>query len=248
MNRPYLVNFSAIVSQKTLSIRASITLSETAIKGPNQANSSPIESIRLFNKERFRLKVLFIDKEQNLLGKREYDSDNYGNFEFKLNAIIGNQEVYRLFIYETSTIDGLDIYLGSYLPLKINTPNKIVISDFDKTLVDTKYHTAKEMYYSLNRPLNYFPTVDKSLDLLKSLINDDYQPFILSASPHFYEVAIRNWLYQNGLYIGQVFLKDYRDFISIFDGRLTTKDLKKQGFYKLNQLVDILLMIGIFES
>ncbi len=245
MNRPYLVNFSAILSHKTLSIRANVTNSKTALHEVDKKNTAPIESIRLFSKERFRLKMVFWGDGQNLLIKKEFDSDNYGNFEIKMSGNVNEQKIVRIDIYETSTIQGLDLNLGSFLPLEITSPRKIIISDFDKTLVDTRYHTAKEMYYSLNRPVSYFPTVVKSLHLFKEYINQDFQPFILSASPHFYEVAIRNWLYQNGLYNAQIYLKDYRDFISVFDGRLTTKDLKKQGFYKLNQLVDIILMTDI---
>ena len=245
MNRPYLVNFSAIMGHKTLSIRANVTKSKTALHEIEKKNTAPIESIRLFSKEQFRLKMIFWGDRQVLLNKKEFDSDNYGNFEIKISGFVKDQKITRIDIYETSCIQGLELNLGSFLPLEITTPNKIIISDFDKTLVDTRYHTAKEMYYSLNKPVSYFPTVNKSLRLFKDYIDKGYQPFILSASPHFYEVAIRNWLYQNGLYNAQIYLKDYRDFISIFDGRLTTKDLKKQGFYKLNQLVDIILMTDI---
>ena len=76
-------------------------------------------------------------------------------------------------------------------------------------------------------------------------MNKEYQPFILSASPHFYENAIRDWLYQNNIFASSIYLKDYRDFISLFDGELSRKDLTKHGFYKLNQLVDILMMTSV---
>lgn len=246
MNRPYLVNFSAIISDDQLSIRASITdsiIPKSSLEKPSL--SSPIQSVGLFSKEEYRIKINALNEESNLLFKKEFDSDNYGRFEIKLNAKYQGQQIAKIIVYETSKIDGVEIYLGSFLPIIIQNPKKIIITDFDKTLVDTRYSTPKEMYYSLNRPLNYFPSVAKSIELLKEYIENGFQPFILTASPHFYESAIRDWFYQNNIFISDIFLKDYRDFISIFDGKLTTKDLKKQGFYKLNQLIDILLMTQI---
>jgi phosphatidate phosphatase APP1 len=247
MNRPYLVNFSAIISQKKLSIRASITNSLTPVNGQvgQIKNNSPIQSISLFSKELFRIKVAGFCNENLLIFEREYDSDNYGRFEIKIPAFFNNSKITKITIYETSQVSGLDFHLGSFLPLEIKEPRNIIISDFDKTLVDTKYHTAKELYYSLSKPLDFFPSVDTSIVMLRSYIDNGYQPFILSASPHFYENAIRNWLYQNNIFASNILLKDYRDFVSIFDGAMTTKDLKKQGFYKLNQLIDVLLMTGI---
>jgi hypothetical protein len=72
-----------------------------------------------------------------------------------------------------------------------------------------------------------------------------HHPFILSASPHFYEDSMRDWLYKNNIFSAGIFLKDYRHFFSFLEGELTTKDLKAQGLYKLNHLLDILLMTGI---
>lgn len=249
MIRPYLVNFSAIISDEYLSIRASVTDSETIINRPEESKiNSPIQSVGLFSKENFRIKIIGLTAQNKTLFKREYDSDNYGRFEIKFSSQFSGESLEKLIVYETSKLEGMDIYLGSFLPLIINNPKKIIISDFDKTLVDTKYSTPTELYYSLNKPLNYFPSVLSSIEMLNEHIEQGFQPFILSASPHFYENSIRDWFYQNNIFISDIFLKDYRDFISIFDGKLTTKDLKKQGFYKLNQLIDILLMTRIPEE
>ncbi len=243
MDRPHLVNFSAIASENLLTIKASITPYNplTNIKG----QASPIKSISLFSKHYYRLKIVGLNDAYKKIFNRVYDSDNYGNFEIKIPMLGLNEDIRKISVYETSTMPGIELHLGSFLPLFIKEPKKIIISDFDKTLVDTKYSTPKEMYYSLNKPLNYFPTVDSSVYKLKEFINEGYQAFILSASPHFYENAIRDWLYQNEIYASDIFLKDYRDFFSIFDGALTTKDLKKHGFYKLNQLINILLMTRV---
>jgi len=246
MNRPYIVNFSAIASENQLSIRASLSNSKTALVDEKATDTaSPIESIRLFSKANYRIKIIGLNSKKNELFRREYDSDNHGKFEVKIPLTIKDDQIKNLVVYEISQLKGIEIHLGSYLSYYIKEPKKIIISDFDKTLVDTKYSTPKEMYLSLNRPLSFFPSVDSSIIKLKSYIDKGFQPFILSASPHFYENSIRDWLYQNQIFASNIILKDYRDFISIFDGSLSTKDIKKQGFYKLNKLIDILLMTKI---
>lgn len=242
MIRPYLASFSAIISNDQLSIRAIVTATYSHTK---DSLKTPISHLALLSKNNYRIRVRGFNESQVEILSREYDSDNFGNFELRIPALVDVNNIEKLSVYETSMLTGVEIHLGSYYPIRIKEPKKLVISDFDKTLVDTKYSTPKEMYYSLNRPLAYFPSVEPSIALLKSYMEKDFQPFILSASPHFYEAPIRDWLYQHELFVSDIFLKDYRDFFSIFDGRLSTKDLKKQGFYKLNQLIDILLMTGI---
>ena len=98
------------------------------------------------------------------------------------------------------------------------------------------------MIESLRKPLSNFPTIPSSVQLLKSYIERDFLPFIVSASPHFYERSFRDWLYQNEIHTSNIFLKDYRKIFSFFNQELTTKDIKHQGFYKLATIVDILLM------
>ena len=245
MNRPYLLNFSAIQIESKISLRISLAISSNKkTSTENELNHIPIRSIKLFNKSFFRINLIGRSDDGTEIINREYDSNSYGKFEIIIPRNY-DREIVKFQIYETSLYEGVNIYLGSYLLTALNDPVNLVICDFDKTLVDTKYHTARELYYSLNKPLNYFPSIDSSIKLIKEYIESSYQPFILSASPHFYENAIRNWLYQNNIYTSNIYLKDYRDFISIFDGAMTTKDLKQQGFYKLSQLVDILSMTGI---
>lgn len=247
MNRPYLVNFSAILSDSKISIKANLTVSNTAKHEDAKRNksSTPFQSIKLFSKTVFKIKVVGICSKAEIIFDKDYDTDDYGNFELTIPEKIDQQSIKNLILYEINYLKGIHVHLGSILPTEIKLPKKLIISDFDKTLVETKYSSLTEVYYSLNRPLNHFPTIDASLKILKDYIQKDYQPFILSASPHFYENAIRDWLYQNKIYASSIFLKDYRDFISIFNGELATKDLKKHGFYKLHQLVEILLMTGI---
>jgi phosphatidate phosphatase APP1 len=251
MNRPYLVSFSAVASDEQIAVKASVTNSYTPLlekrkrKSQQIAPTSPIQSIRLISGEEFRLKMVGMNDSDEEVFIREYDSDSFGNFDIKIPSRISNKNITKLLVYEVTDRPGLQLHLGSFIPLNIENPKKIIISDFDKTLCDTKFSTAKEMYTSLRKPLDYFPTIDKSVEMLKDHVEKGFHPFILSASPHFYENAIRDWLYKNKIYAGNIFLKDYRNIFSLSEGVLTPKDMKKQGFYKLSQLVNILSMTGI---
>lgn len=252
MKRPYLVNFAAIEADNQISVKASVTDSYTPLlekrRRKKSAPTSPIQSIGLISSDEYRIKIAGLSAHQEKIYAKEFDSDRFGLFDFKVPASIMGKRIERLQVYETSYRPGLELLMGSFLPYRINTPKRLVISDFDKTLVDTRYSTALEVYYSLRKPLSHFPTVEASLDLLNSFIKEGFQPFILSASPHFYENAIRDWLYQNKIYAGNIFLKDYRNIFSFREGILTTKDLGKQSFYKLDQMVNILLMTGVPEE
>lgn len=251
MKRPYLVNFLAISSNNQISIKAAITDSYTPLvkrkKNPiaQLQPTSPIQSIGIMSSDEYRVKVVGLGSEQKEIFIREYDSDSFGNFDIKIPAIVNDDQIKALQVYEVSYYEGLQLLLGTYIPYEINNPKKIIISDFDKTLLDTKFSTAKEVYNSLRKPMSSFPPVEGSIDLFNQYTQELYQPFILSASPHFYENAIRDWLYQNKIYAGNIFLKDYRNIFSFKEGVLTPKDMKNQGYYKLSQLVNILLMTGM---
>jgi len=253
MKRPQLVHFTGIESDEYIHIRASMSYSSQAkfqfLEEINQnlkeiVPTKPIQSLGLLTSNVFRLKVIGLSADGQESTIRSYESDSFGNFNFKIPQP-ENGKVAKLRLYETKSHPGLDLLIGSFIPTKINLPKKILISDFDKTLVDTRYSTMKELYLSLRNPVSYFPIVQSSIDLLKKIIQEEYQPFVVSASPHFYENAIRDWLYQNQIFTGNIFLKDYRNIFSFFEGDLSTKDLKTQGFYKLNTITNILLMTGI---
>ncbi len=253
MKRPHLVHFMAVKTDEHIAIKASCTLKSPAlilgnqkleIKGP----SFPIQSFRLLNSSQFQLKIIGLDRLQHEVYKKSLETDAFGNLEFKIPLIDQRDKIEVLQVYEVRKYPGLELLMGSYIPLKINNPKKIVICDFDKTLVDTKYSSTREVYESLTRPLEYFPTVSSSVTLLREAIESGHHPFVLSASPHFYEEAMRDWLYQHKIYTAGLFLKDYRKVFSLFEGDLTPKDLKIQGLYKLNHLLDILLMTGLPDS
>ena len=261
MKRPQIIHFIAIQTREGLHVKTSLTLSSTRQyptllqslaqdftrddKDKPLGASFPIQAFRMLKGQSFSIKVSGIDHQDNILFKKVFESDRVGSFNFKIPFDDPEQTLKALNIYEVAERPGLELHLGSYIPLKITDPKKIVICDFDKTLVDTKYSTTKELYTSLTQPIDYFPTVPNSVDILKGHIQKGYHPFILSASPHFYEQAMRDWLYQNHIYTAGIFLKDYRHIFNLLELDLTPKDLKVQGMYKLNHLLDIILMVGI---
>ena len=253
MRRPKLVHFTGIESDEYIHIRASMTYSSQGrfeiLDEINQnlkeiVPTKPIQSMGLLSSNEFRVKVIGLSQDDAEVTIRSYDSDSFGNFNFKIPQPEA-KNVAKLKLFETKTHPGLELLIGSFIPTRIQIPKKILITDFDKTLVDTRYSSMKELYLSLRNPIHYFPPVDNSIELVKGFIDENYQPFIVSASPHFYENAIRDWLYQRQIFTGNIFLKDYRNIFSFFEGDLSTKDLKSQGFYKLNTIVNILLMTGI---
>jgi phosphatidate phosphatase APP1 len=253
MRRPKLVHFTGIESDEYIHIRASMTYSSHGkfeiLDEINQnlkeiVPTKPMESLGLLSSNEFRVKVVGLTHDDKEVTIRSFDSDSFGNFNFKIPQP-ESLNVAKLKLFETRSHPGLDLLIGSFIPTKIQNPKKILITDFDKTLVDTRYSSMKELYLSLRNPIHYFPPVDNSIELVNNLIKENYQPFIVSASPHFYENAIRDWLYQRQIFTGNIFLKDYRNIFSFFEGDLSTKDLKSQGFYKLNTIVNILLMTGI---
>jgi hypothetical protein len=251
MKRPHLVHFLALITDDSINIKASITMKENIISKKRDIDLTiltphfPIQALRLLNAYEFTLKIVGMTKDQKEIYKKSFESDSFGNFNFKIPLTEERTKIEILQLYEVKKRPGLELHLGTYIPIRVYSPKKIVICDFDKTLVDTKYSTTKEVYRSLTSPLEAFPTIISSVNILKKAIHQGYHPFILSASPHFYEDAMRDWLYKNNIFSAGIFLKDYRHFFSFLEGDLTTKDLKGQGLYKLNHLIDILLMTGV---
>jgi hypothetical protein len=253
MRRPQLLHFNCIATEQNLSIRASLSLSRQARHVfwqnpiPNLSPIRPIESLSLLSSRRFRLRIIGMDGQGQEQLNKEFDSDSFGDFNLRVPLAPG-MAIERLLVFETRTHPGLELLLGSFIPMNIREKRKIIITDFDKTLVDTRYHSLKEMMLSLRKPLGYFPPVPNSIKLVKGYIDQGFHPFVLSASPHFYENAMRDWLYRNQIFTSNIYLKDYRRVFAFFEGDLAPKDLKTQGFYKLNHLVNILLMTGVPEE
>ncbi len=242
MKRPFLVNFLAIKNSIDIAIKAYI--SDDFNQTPKNIQI-PFKSIALIKKKSYRMKLIAIDEKNNIILQKQYETDHYGTLEVKMPLSSQLEKIKAFHIYETSSEEGISFLLGTFYVLHVQEDNKIVISDFDKTICDTKFSSLKDIYNSLNSPLEEFPPIKETIDYIKTLMKNNYEAFILSASPHFYEQAITDWLYKNEINTSSVFLKDYRDFFSISKSILSIKDVKKQGFYKLNQLVKILSMTGI---
>ena len=253
MKRPKLVHFTSIESDEYIHIRASMTFStqgkfeffeEVKKNFKDFVPTRPIQAISLLSSHEFRIKIVGLDHKDHIIFMKSFDSDPFGNFNFRILKPKTSGEI-KLNVYEINTRPGLELFIGSFISTRLKKPKKILITDFDKTLVDTRYSTIKELYLSLRNPIQYFPEVPSSMELVHQNIKKEFIPFVVSASPHFYENAIRDWLYKRQIFTGNIFLKDYRSVFSLFEGDLSTKDLKSQGFYKFNTIVNILLMTGI---
>jgi hypothetical protein len=249
MKRPQLIHFLAIKTNEYIAIKASLTMGDVREKSKQSEFSLtprfPIQASRLLGSNNFKIKIVGLNNKQQEIFSKSFSSDSFGGLHFKIPLNNETNGIEVIQVYETSQYEGVHLHLGTYIPQSIINPKKIIICDFDKTLVDTRYSTTKELYKSLTSPLESFPTLELSVVKLKEHIANGFHPFILTASPHFYEEAIRDWLFQNQIYTAGIFLKDYREVFSFTEGNLRPKDLKVQGLYKLNHLLDILLMIGI---
>lgn len=249
MKRPTIVHFLSIKTDEFISIKTSLTLKSDYpfqnLEISELSPKSPIANIKLLTSNTFNIKFSGLDSNQKEIYQKNQETDSFGNLYLKIpiNDVTSNIDKFEVF--EIGMRNGLELLLGIFIPLKIPQPKRIIISDFDKTLLETRYSNTREVYHSLFTPLDKFVTIKSSLELLKDFIGQGFHPFILSASPHFYEENIRDWLYKKGIFTAGIFLKDYRQVFSPLRGDLSPKDIKLQGLYKLNHLLDILLMTGI---
>ncbi|MFG1487163.1 phosphatase domain-containing protein [Halobacteriovorax sp. RZ-1] len=253
MKRAKAVNFLAIQTNNYLNIKADFTMSENLYSKNKDFEKFearfPIQAYKLLRAYEFEIKVVALDHNNKELFTKNLETDSYGGLLAKIPLPKGCKDcLAKIEAYEISKYPGLELHLGTFIPLKITDNRKIIICDFDKTLVETKYSKPSEIYDSLTSPLKNYPTLENSVKLLKSYIEMGYHPFILSASPHFYEDAIRDWLYANEIFTAGIFLKDYRRILSILENDLTPKDIKTQGIYKLGHLLDIVNMTDIPSS
>ena len=222
MKRPYPVHFLALKTNEFISIRTSISLSDSNFHTWHHPEkyqfkpSRPVKSISLLWAHEFMLKIRAYNHHHKEIFTKSYTSDSFGNFSFKIPIENKGTAIKSLQVFETSRLEGVELLLGTYLPTTLAAPKKIIISDLDKTLVDTRSSTPGDIYYSLTHPLESYPTVKKSMDIMMGYINNGFHPFIVSASPHFYENTIRDWLYRNGIYDASIFLKDYRHHVYIY--------------------------------
>ncbi len=247
--RPYIINSTAIVYQNNLGINISVAPQNSAQflnKKVNLQEKSPMQNFQIFKTRNFILEMLLKDEFENVIFKFKFNTDRFGysSFKVELPDHLKEKKYFIISFLEHGNL-GITHFLGSIAPFFLDDPLKILICDFDKTLVDTSYKTISDVYSSLTMPTRNFPTVTEALSLFKQYIHQGYSPFILSASPHFYVKSINEWLQGKGIFPLGIFLKDYRQILSPFFGLLGLKDLTNQGVYKLTGLLEILLITGI---
>lgn len=248
MRRVYLENLISVKGPSGLFIKGTLFYRKT--KGPlpfARTLPLPIKNLDLLSKGHFFLTIELFDHQNLLIRKISTPTNNFGNFHLFLDDV-NYKNLKYITIYERSKRPGIEINLGTYIPQEFTNSKGIIISDFDKTLVDTQYSTIKQIWRSLTQNLNSYPNVNQGIERLKKHINSDLSPIILSASPHFYYQGIRNWLYNHSIYTAPIFLKDYRSIFGSSSIELYPKDFSKQGIYKLMQLMDIVIITSFPEK
>ncbi len=247
MKRPQLIHFLCIITDHNINIRASIAMKNcTLTKNKHIPQKKiPLHKLNLLEFHKFTIKLVGLGKDHKFAYEESFESDSLGNFNFKIPLTQKTSNLKAFQLYETHHVQKLEFYLGTFIPLFIQHPKKIVICDFDKTLLETQYSSLKKLYQSLTTPLEKFPDIKISQTIIHSYIGKGLYPFIVTSSPHFYEDSIRDWLYKRQIYPAGIFLKDYRQVFSPFNQELGIKDIMTQGPYKLGQLLNILIMTGI---
>ena len=237
--RPKVISLNSVCTNKKLSIKLCVGL-EPARPTKNK-KITPISRLTLLKKNKFNIFIKVLGKNES--HEQVVTTDSFGN-AFLKQELKSNIDI-EFKVYVNDKVQNVRFFLGSFRPSTLDDKRKIIISDFDKTLVDTKYSTLKELYNSLTKPVSDFPQVKSFLKLFKDNINDGYLPFILSSSPNFYGPTIKQWLSEQGISDQNIFLKDYRHFFSFFSTELFFKDISTHGVHKLNSLIDIFLMTEI---
>lgn len=237
--RPKIISINSVITENYLSVRGLVGVEP--VKNINLKHITPVSRVRLLKKKKFNIHFKINDNHSSL------ETDQYGFFSYRervsFNDSLSSNIEFTLHAKQDS--DATLYFLGSYQPSILTKQKKIVISDFDKTLVETKYKTFKEVYQSLTLPIINFPTLKFQTEFLKEKINEGHLPFILSSSPNFYGPSIKEWLKLNNIPSDNIFLKDYRQFLSLFPSDLFLKDISSHGVHKLSQLINIYLMTNI---
>ncbi len=117
MRRPKLVHFSGIQSDEYIHIRASMTYSAHGkfefLDEINQnlkeitaiVPTKPIQALGLLSSNEFRLKVVGMSSDDREVTNRSFDSDSFGNFNFKMPQP-EDSGVAKLRLYETKSHPG----------------------------------------------------------------------------------------------------------------------------------------------
>ena len=95
MKRPQIVHFITIISDDFISLKAAVGLTRkpNILQEPgltpissleNDIASFPIQSFNLLNSHNFQIKIIGLDKDHKSVFEKEYETDNYGNLNFKI--------------------------------------------------------------------------------------------------------------------------------------------------------------------
>ena len=151
--RPELLKWVCIARDETMHILAEVDLEEFhhSLWKKGQAlasHSSPWENFSFLPEKKFVLLVMGLSSNGNVIYKRFFYNHTNGRFQFQIPRN-SNQglSIHSLKVYEAGTKIGTYFYLGTYLPQILPKPSKVIITDFDKTLVETKYATTKKSFY-----------------------------------------------------------------------------------------------------
>lgn len=237
--RPKVISLNSICTNAKLSIKLCVGLEPS--RPFENKKVTPISRLTLLKKNKFNIFIQILGANES--HEQIITTDSFGN-AFLNQKLKSNLDI-KFKVYVNDRVQNIRFYLGEFKPSTLDDKRKIIISDFDKTLVDTKYSNLKELYNSLTKPVSDFPKVKNFLKLFKDYISDGYLPFILSSSPNFYGPTIKQWLSEQDIGDQNIFLKDYRHFFSFFSTELFFKDISTHGVHKLNSLLDIFLMTEI---
>ncbi|MDH4468810.1 MAG: hypothetical protein QE271_12195 [Bacteriovoracaceae bacterium] len=251
IKRPVLIKWVCIARESSIHFLAEVDRELTQLNIFRKSKkirpfTTPWDHLHFFSEKKYALMMIGLNSIGRIIYKRFFFSHSNGLFQGQIprTSNLGEQ-IHSLRVYECGVKIGSYYYLGTFLPQILTHPYKIIISDFDKTLLETKYSTTKEMWKSVTSPMNKYPSLQKGLDLLQLFVIKGHQAFVVSASPYFYERPIRQWLYQHHIYTASIFLKDYRIILSPLNFLLGTKDISTHGFYKLSQIITILELTGV---
>jgi len=205
----------------------------------------PISNWPMLLPRTYQLMIRFFDGTQEIAdSKLELTTNLYG--EIKITTLLPNNKISSLKIYEVGSDPGISFYIGLYQINEITPKTKLIITDFDKTLIKTKYKTTSEIIRALTNRLTIFDRIESTYHKIKNEMQEKTTTLVLlSASPHFYAKPIKDWLKVNWLGEAAIILKDAREVLFHYKSNLSFKDLRLQGFYKLNALLDLVNLIGL---
>ena len=110
MKRPQLIRFMAIENREKISVQASVNY----LLRSQKEIPTPFESLPLLKSYRFEIKLVGLDIHHQVIFKKTYRSDRYGDFDIKINP--PPSPIHSFQIFETSRLQGNGPPLGNPAP------------------------------------------------------------------------------------------------------------------------------------